>query len=141
MRLWEFLKSEIEQFKELVDHSATVERVWDCEPLLVIDDKGEVVFAGSTDVDVHPHRDGTADLLAHAKINGWQPSLVAAKLSVQASTGTVLGGGMSHRGGLICTGHDPEGNGFTWYINGSAERVAQRYLVPFELGSPETPVE
>ena len=141
MRLWEFIKSEVEEFKEVIHRSPTADRTWDCEPLLVINDEHEVAFVGHANVDVHPYGDGTADLIAHENRDGWQPSLVRAKVRAEVFRTSTLGGvTLPSRGGLICMGADKDGNEFIWYINGSAERVAQRYLFPVTL-PPETPVE
>ncbi len=103
-------------------------RTWECRPLLVrsVDD-GTISFHGNTDVQVAPHADGTADLVADGDRDGWHPSLLNAKVEyVPASTGWL--GKDLHRTGLRCHGADAEGYLFTWHINGAAELEAFEML-------------
>ncbi len=129
MEAWEKLKKEL--------HLDPLEpRTWDCRPLVVVSLTDSVVaFQGNTPVQVTPHSDGTADLVADGDRDGWHPSLVNAKVQFVRATGVLYGrlplvrmDGPLHPAGLRCRGRDAEGFEFTWHINGAADEVARQLL-------------
>jgi hypothetical protein len=120
MKFWETLKHDWELIRMSVKPDETADRIWVCEPLLVIDDSdGSIAFKGVTNVDVHPNPDGTADLLAHESKDGWQPSLEQAR--IWTSSGGVPGLYSGVRPGLGCEGKDKQGNSFHWFVNSLAD--------------------
>ncbi|MHB8637176.1 MAG: hypothetical protein ACYC96_11970 [Fimbriimonadaceae bacterium] len=125
MKFWELLESEDQAARAKMNQGHMEERVWDCDPLLVIDDSDDsIAFDGRTNVTVDPHPDGTADLLAEQNRDGWSPSLRNA--TVRASGGGGFFSGT--RDGLWCRGADTEGNRFTWYINGAADAYGEQHM-------------
>jgi hypothetical protein len=125
MKFWELLDKEEEGIKEKMHQGPLEERVWDCDPLLVIDDTDDsIAFEGRTNVTVDPHPDGTADLVAEKNRDGWHPTLVNARVG-SSGGGSVLGG---TRNGIWCRGADREGNIFTWYIDGAADAYGEQHM-------------
>jgi hypothetical protein len=101
--------------RQLAHLNPLQEFIWECNPLLVINDQDEIAFYGTTNVAVTPHAGPTAALVAEADRDGWRPALVNA----QVEAGDY--GVDEVRQGYICSGHDSEGLLFTWYIDGAAE--------------------
>ena len=125
MKFWELLDKEEDVLKEKLHEGPLAERTWDCDPLLVVDDSDDsIAFEGRTNVTVDPHSETTADLLAEQNRDGWQPSLVNARVRLFGHMG--LYG--ATRNGLWCRGADKEGNIFTWYINGAADGYLEQHM-------------
>ena len=62
MSLFEFLRKEREHFIRIVEQDVLREKIWHCEPLLIVRDHEDVLFSGPQDVIVSPHLDKSADL-------------------------------------------------------------------------------
>jgi hypothetical protein len=119
MSFLEFIEAEAHHLHDWLHEGDLSERVWDCEPLLVMDELGQtVLFRGVANVDVIPHADHTADLTANVDVNGWRPHLVNATLKVHRPGGLYTSD--STHLGMICTGKDNDGKSYVWGINSCA---------------------
>ena len=105
-------------------------QVWDCDPLVVVDDDGELALSDRCDVEFTPGpSDGnTGRAVAQRSRDGWTPTLnVASRIDDYSDFR------LGQRAGFTLRGADDEGYGFTWYVN----RAAVRYLT--ELRRHEIP--
>ena len=119
MSFWDSIKQDCDEIAEAFHRDKLAERTWECDPLLIVDDVGVIAFSGNVSVDVTPHADGTADLIAQVDVEGWRPSLKNAK--VAAYTPPASRYRLHCRDGIMCRGSDEEGTAFEWFINGAAE--------------------
>lgn len=106
--------------------SETLPLIWHCDPLLIVDEAGEVVFKGSTDVVFTPSVDsgrvlGTAEC-QQTMLFGWAPFLHVTDRFEDLPVS--LNGGS--RQGLTLYGSDDEEIQYAWYINGAADRFEMR---------------
>lgn len=132
-----FIEKEVVVVKRKLHLDPLEERTWLCEPLVVVNASGEIVYEGKTNVDVTPHADGTADMIAETDREGWQPQLMNAKYSVHSSSNMFLDGS---RDGVDCLGLDQERQGYIWYINGAADDYFADIVKSAKLKSPENEV-
>ena len=97
-------------------------QVWDCDPLVVVDDDGSLAFSGRCDVEFSPGPENGVSGRAEAQRSreGWTPTLNV----VSRIDDPVIDMRMGQRGGFTLRGADDEGYGFRWYVN----RAAVRYL-------------
>jgi hypothetical protein len=132
------------RFFEVLKHAISPDpldpQIWDCKPLVVVDDEDVVAYAGHTRVEVKPLPDGRFDLDAEDEREGWAPRLVAAERVVLpemvqveslVETETYWRG---KRRGAAFQGKDDEGIEFTWYIGGAADV----YLLERQTEDPAT---
>lgn len=134
MNIRSFIEKEASLLKRALHLDPLEERTWECEPLVVVNASGEIVFEGKTKVNVTPHSDGTADMFAEGDRGGWHPSLLNAKHSVHSSSNLFLDGS---RDGVDCIGLDRDRQGFIWYINGAADDYFADKLKGDHLKSPD----
>ena len=96
-------------------------QIWDCDPLLVVDEHGAVAFSKRTKVEWHPSDGGQGHLYCLTDRDDWKPDLeIEHKLVINAQVRPAQGG-IGSRPGVTLFGHDEAGKGYTWYINGAAD--------------------
>ena len=135
MTLREFLEHEMAFLKQALHLDPLEERTWECDPLLVADENGAVIFFGHTNVAVKPHPDGTADLLADEYQRGRRPRLVNAHIECFSTRSSTQG---RTRNGLRCKGCDEEGRAFVWHINGAAYSFGETKMRHLRMGPVPT---
>ncbi|MEZ0324621.1 MAG: hypothetical protein ACAH95_01835 [Fimbriimonas sp.] len=101
-------------------HERTDTIVWTCDPLLVVDAAGNVVYSEKTDVEFMPEEGTAACGLATAiKRNaaGEEPMI---KVRQRFDEPSMIYPYPS-RGGFMLMGEDMAGNEVTWYVDKSAD--------------------
>ncbi len=113
--------------KQLVAPDPLAAQIWNCDPLVVVDEDDVVAFAGRTRIECQPLADGRFNLSSENGRDGWLPELVEAEriatpemvqLEAMAEYDVLTRG---KRRGAAFLGKDPDGNEFTWYINSAAD--------------------
>lgn len=97
-------------------------QVWHCDPLVIVDDEGQVAFAGPAEVEYHP-LDG-AESIGSAAVttptsDGWAPRLKVTSRADRFDRVPDVRLGM--RSGFTLYGEDEEGIGFAWHVDGAAD--------------------
>lgn len=94
-------------------------QTWFCDPLVIVDDEGEIAFAKVVEVEFTPSREPTTlgKVVAMATTaEGWTPSMI-----VEARLGAPGNFLTARRFGFVLVGHDEEGLSFEWYVGGVAD--------------------
>lgn len=105
--------------------------VWQCDPLLVVDENEEILYNARTDVeftadDASGMQGGALALRPDA--SGFQPWLsVDGHLAASPTIRNLYAG---QREGFTVFGHDEEGRQFTWYIGQAAVEFISRQHLP-----------
>ena len=104
-------------------------QIWKCDPLVVANEGGDIVFAGRSVIEFTP------DDLAENTGTAFAPDLMlddkAFRIVVDAvgprAPSPSPGFYFALRDGRTLWGHDDAGNTFTWFVNADAERALREY--------------
>lgn len=107
-------------------------QIWDCRPLVVVHAEDDVVFTADTKVEFEPDDESEQSGKVRSYTStaeGWTPEMRFTQKLETLQFNPVFA---LQKPGLILIGEDANGEPFTWYINGEADR----FLLP-----PSDPVE
>lgn len=96
-------------------------QIWECNPLLILDANGVVVFAQATKLEFTPILEDPS-IVGHAVSS--DAGALAALPEIAVATRQYIDNPieMSRRQGIILQGADQSGSQVTWLINGAADR-------------------
>ncbi len=100
------------------DRQATV--IWSCDPLVVADEEGKVIYAEKTDVEFDPDEASPTRGLAKALIRNADGEGPTIRVNQRFDEISMVFPNPS-RGGFTLMGEDLSGNGVTWYIDKAAD--------------------
>jgi hypothetical protein len=114
--------------RQLIRPDPMASELWDCDPLVVVDENDEIAFAARARVECRPLSNGRFHLTSENGRDDWLPKLVEAERFVPLNvlqTESMIGYDLMTRGrrrGAAFRGKDAEGLEFTWYINDAADQ-------------------
>lgn len=121
MGVWQLIR-------QLIRPDPMASELWDCDPLVVVDEQEEITFAARAKVECRPLGRGMFHLVSEEGRDERLPELVQAERFVPPNilqTESMIGYDMMTRGrrrGAAFRGKDPKGHEFTWYINEAADQ-------------------
>jgi len=96
-------------------------QVWECNPLLVVNDKNDVVYGKATNLEFTPF-ESASTTIGHAVALTQASDGVSPEIAISTRQYIDNPIEMSRRQGIILQGVDQNGYPVSWYINGAADR-------------------